>query len=109
MFATEIKRKRAQQLRAFSKWKWHVDEVFVKVNGQRHYLLRAVDNEGEVLETVVNKRRKKAAALKLLKKMMKRHGIGHAVFSLGFAASAVLEAVRTEREASIVACVANSS
>ncbi len=38
MFAAEIRRKRVQHLRAFSKWKWHVDEVFVKVNGKRHYL-----------------------------------------------------------------------
>ena len=61
MFAAEIRRKRVQQLRAFSKWKWHVDEVFVKVNGNRHYLWRAVDYEGEVLEAVVTKRRNKAA------------------------------------------------
>ena len=74
MFAAEIRRKRVQQLRAFSKWKWHVDEVFVKVNGKRHYLWRAVDHEGEVLEAVVTKRRNKAAALKFLKKLMKRHG-----------------------------------
>lgn len=74
MFAAEIRRKRVQQLRAFSKWKWHVDEVFVKVNGKRHYLWRAVDHEGEVLEAVVTKRRNKRAALKFLKKLMKRHG-----------------------------------
>ncbi len=74
MFASEIRRKRVQQLRAFSKWKWHVDEVFVKVNGKRHYLWRAVDHEGEVLEAVVTKRRNKAAALKFLRKLMKRHG-----------------------------------
>ena len=74
LFASEIRRKRVQQLRAFSKWKWHVDEVFVKVNGKRHYLWRAVDQEGEVLEAVVTKRRNKAAALKFLKKLMKRYG-----------------------------------
>ena len=33
VFAAEIRKKRVQQLRAFSKWKWHADEVFVKVNG----------------------------------------------------------------------------
>ncbi len=44
MFAAEIRRKRVQQLRAFSKWKWHVDGVFVKVNGKRHCLWRAVDH-----------------------------------------------------------------
>ena len=38
IFAAEIRRKRVQPLRSFSKWKWHVDEVFVKVNGNRHYL-----------------------------------------------------------------------
>ena len=74
MFASEIRRKRVQQLRSYSKWKWHVDEVFVKVNGKRHYLWRAVDHEGEVLEAVVTKRRNKAAALKFLKKLMKRYG-----------------------------------
>ena len=74
MFASEIRRKSVQQLRSFSKWKWHVDEVFVRVNGKRHYLWRAVDHEGEVLEAVVTKRRNKAAALKFLKKLMKRHG-----------------------------------
>ncbi len=74
MFASEIRRKRVQQLRAFSKWKWHVEEVFVKVNGERHYLSRVVDHEGEVLEAVVTMRRKKAAALKFLRKLMKRHG-----------------------------------
>ena len=74
MFASEIRRKRVQQLRTYSKWKWHVDEVFVKINGERHYLWRAVDHEGEVLESVVTKRRNKQAALKFLRKLMKRHG-----------------------------------
>ena len=45
-----------------------MDEVFVKVNGKRNYLWRAVDHEVEVLEAVVTKRRNKAAALKFLKK-----------------------------------------
>ena len=74
MFASEIRRKRVQQMRAYSKWKWHLDEVFVKINGERHYLWRAVDHEGEVLESVVTKRRNKQAALKFLRKLMKRHG-----------------------------------
>ncbi|GAA6159697.1 hypothetical protein NBRC116589_18710 [Ruegeria sp. HU-ET01832] len=74
MFAAEIRRTRVQQQRAFSNWKWHVDEVFVKVNGKRHHLWRAVDHEGEVLEAIVTKRRNKAAALKFLKKLVKRHG-----------------------------------
>lgn len=74
MFASEFRRKRVQQLRAFSKWKWHVNEVFVKVNAKRHYLWRTVDHEGEVPETVATKRLNKAAALEFLKKLMKRHG-----------------------------------
>ncbi len=67
-FASEIRRKRVQKLRAFSTWQWHVDEVFVKIKGERHYLWRAVDHEGEVLESVVTKRRNKRAALKILRK-----------------------------------------
>ncbi|MEW9921914.1 IS6 family transposase [Marimonas sp. MJW-29] len=74
MFASEIRRRRVQKLRAFSRWQWHVDEVFVKINGERHYLWRAVDHEGEVLESVVTKRRNKRAALKMLRKLMRRYG-----------------------------------
>ncbi|WP_226688812.1 IS6 family transposase [Ruegeria arenilitoris] len=85
MFAAEIRRNRVQQLRSFSKWQWHVDEVFVKVNGKRHYLWRAVDHEGEVLEAVVTKRRNKQAALKFLKKLMKRHGKAENVVTDRFA------------------------
>lgn len=52
----------------------HVDEVFVKIGGKLHYLWRAVDHEGEVLETIVTKKRDRKAALKLLKKLLKRYG-----------------------------------
>lgn len=45
-----------------SRWQWHLDEVFVKINGERHYLWRAVDHEGEVLESFVTKTRDKKAA-----------------------------------------------
>ena len=57
-----------------SKWRWHLDEMFVKINGERHYLWRAVDHEGEVLESFVTKTRDKKAALKFLKKAMRKHG-----------------------------------
>ncbi len=73
MFATEIRRKRVSGMRS-SRWRWHLDEVFVKINGVQHYLWRAVDHEGEVLEAFVSKRRDKKAALKFLRKLMKRHG-----------------------------------
>ena len=42
-------------------WRWHLDEVFVKVNGKLCYLWRAVDHEGEVLEAMVTAKREKAA------------------------------------------------
>ena len=51
-----------------------MDEVFVKINGATHYLWRAVDHEGEVLESYVTKRRDRKAALKFLTKAMKRYG-----------------------------------
>jgi len=51
-----------------------MDEVFVKINGELHYLSRVIDHEGEVLECYVSKRRNKAAALRFLKKTMKKHG-----------------------------------
>ncbi len=74
MFAADIRRKRINRMRAYSNWQWHLDEVFVKINGEIHYLWRAVDHEGEVLETFVTKRRDRKAALKFLKKLMKRYG-----------------------------------
>ena len=74
MFAAEIRRKRVDHMRAYTPWRWHLDEVFVKINGEMHYLWRAVDHEGEVLESFVTQRRDKAAALKFIKKAMKRHG-----------------------------------
>lgn len=73
LFAAEIRKRRVEEMRS-SRWRWHLDEVFVKINGQRHYLWRAVDQEGEVLESFVTKTRDKKAALKFLKKTLKRHG-----------------------------------
>jgi transposase-like protein len=74
MFAAEIRRKRSSQMRQVTQWRWHLDEVYVKINGELHYLWRAVDHEGEVLESFVTKTRDKAAALKFIKKAMKRYG-----------------------------------
>ena len=74
MFAAEIRRNRASRMRAHSNWRWHLDEVFVKINGETHYLWRAVDHEGEVLESYVTKRRDRKAALKFIRKSMKRYG-----------------------------------
>lgn len=77
VFAAEIRRKRVQQMRSYSKWRWHLDEVFVKINGEQRYLWRAVDHEGEVLESFVTKRRDRKAALKFFKKSMRGHGRAH--------------------------------
>ncbi len=77
IFAAEIRKKRVIQMRAYSNWQWHLDEVFVRINGETHYLWRAVDHEGEVLESFVTKRRDRRAALKFLRKTMKRHGHPH--------------------------------
>lgn len=74
MFAAETRKKRADRLRAWPQWQWHLDEVFVKINGVTHYLWRAVDHEGEVLEAYVTKRRDRHAALKFLRKAKKRYG-----------------------------------
>lgn len=73
MFAAELRCKRVDRMRGCKQWRWHLDEVFVKINGVTHYLWRAVDHEGEVLESVVTKARDRKAALKLLKKSMKLH------------------------------------
>ena len=47
LFAAEIRKRRSH-----SNWRWHLDEVFVRINGETHYLWRAVDHEGEVLARV---------------------------------------------------------
>ncbi len=77
MFAAEIRRKRVDRMRYLPHWWWHLDEVFVKINGVTHYLWRAVDHEGELLEALVTKRRDRKAALKFFRKTMKRHGRPH--------------------------------
>jgi putative transposase len=74
MFASTIRKRRVQAMRQHTHWRWHLDEVYVRVQGEMRYLWRAVDHEGEVLESFVTKERDKAAALKFMKKLMKRHG-----------------------------------
>ncbi len=67
-------RKRRLHHRSFSQWRWHLDEVFVGINGETHCLWRAVDHEGEVLGVFATKRRDRGAAPKFLKRTMKRCG-----------------------------------
>ena len=83
MFAADIRRQRVSRMRGFRHWRWHLDEVFVKINGERHYLWRAVDHEGEILESYVTRKRDKSAALKFLKKALKRHGRAETIVTDG--------------------------
>ena len=73
LFAAEIRKRRIRH-RSYSLWRWHLDEVFVRINGETHYLWRAVDHEGEVLEVLATKRRDREAALRFLRRAMKRYG-----------------------------------
>ena len=73
MFAAEIRKRRVHH-RSYSNWRWHLDEVFVRINGETHYLWRAVDHESEVLDVFVTKRRDRKAVLRFLRKTMKRYG-----------------------------------
>ena len=74
LFAADVRRQRVHAMRAFRHWRWHLDEMVVKINGKLHYLWRAVDHEGELLESYVTRKRDKAAALRFMKKALKRHG-----------------------------------
>ncbi len=65
-FANALRRRRAQLGD-----KWHLDEVFLKIRGQTHYLWRAVDQDGNVLDILVQSRRNKAAAKKFFRKLLK--------------------------------------
>jgi putative transposase len=64
--------RRRRQLRPGDKW--HLDEVFIKINGEQRYLWRAVDQDGNVLDILVQDRRDKAAARRFLRRLMKKTG-----------------------------------
>ncbi len=74
MFAAEIKKQRSAQMRARMQWRWHLDGVFIRIGGKIYDFWRAVDHEGEVLESFVTKKRDRNAALRFLRKVMKRYG-----------------------------------
>ena len=65
-YANELRRRRPQPGD-----KWHLDEVFLSINGQRHYLWRAVDQDGTVLDILVQRLRDKYAAKKFFRKLLK--------------------------------------
>lgn len=81
--AADIRRQRVSRMRGFRRWKWHLDEVYVRIGGEMHYLWRVVDHEGEVLESYVTKTRDKSAALRFLKKVLKRHGKAEEIITDG--------------------------
>jgi putative transposase len=68
-YAAKLRKSRSR-----SDARWHLDEVFVTINGERMYLWRAVDCEGEVLDILVQSRRNKKAAVKLTRKLLKNQG-----------------------------------
>jgi putative transposase len=64
--------------RPWTDGRWHSDEVFVSINGRKLYVWRAVNSEGEVLDILVQPRRDHKAALKLMRKLLKKQGIAPA-------------------------------
>jgi putative transposase len=69
MIAAELRRRRPKPHTM-----WHLDEVYLKIDGRMAYLWRAVDAEGEVLDVLVQSKRNKRAALKLMRKLLKKYG-----------------------------------
>src|SRR3981189_2522244 len=74
MFAEELRRRRPRPTS-----RWHLDEMAVIIGGRQFWLWRAVDDEGEVLDLLVQRRRDKAAAAKLIRKLLKKQGFAPAV------------------------------
>src|SRR5881628_2966263 len=68
-FANEIRRRLPR-----AGAKWHLDEVEIRIAGKKHWLWRAVDQDGAVLDVLVQSRRNKRAAKRLLRKLLKRQG-----------------------------------
>ena len=83
MFAAEIRRRRVSHMRGFRQWRWHLDEMYVKMSGEMVYLWRAVDHEGEVLESFVTRKRDKPSALAFMKKTLERHGKAETIVTDG--------------------------
>nr|WP_206376152.1 IS6 family transposase [Sneathiella chungangensis] len=79
LFAREIRKKRLHPSLNHSNWRWHMDKVVVKINGETHYLWRAVDHEGDVREACISRWRDCKAALKFLKKITKRYARPHEI------------------------------
>jgi len=74
VFARELRRRRPRPSS-----RWHLDEMAIQIAGKRFWLWRAVDHEGEVLDILLQRRRNKAAALKLMRKLLKKQGFAPVV------------------------------
>jgi putative transposase len=100
IFAADIRRQRVSRMRGFRHWKWHLDEMYVRINGEMMYMWRAVDHEGEVLESYVTKTRDKRAALRFMRKALKRHGSPEAITTDGLRSykAAMTELGNTEKQ-----------
>ncbi|MBW6527868.1 IS6 family transposase [Sphingomonas sp. RHCKR7] len=83
LFAGEVRRQRVSHMRGLRNWRWHLDEMYVKLNGKMVYLWRAVDHEGEILESYVTQTRDKKAALAFMKRALKHHGAPEAITTNG--------------------------
>src|SRR5918995_6876934 len=73
--------KRLRQRRPKLSPRWHLDEMAVRIGGERMYLWRAVDDEGEVLDVLVQRRRDEAAARRLMRKLLKKQGFAPTVIT----------------------------
>src|ERR1700750_3039953 len=71
--------RRLRQHRPRAGSQWHLDEMVVRIRGERLYLWRAVDHEGEILDMLVQRRRDKRAAVRLMRKLLKSQGSTPAV------------------------------
>ncbi len=72
-FARKIKRRSVGRFGD----KWHLDECLVAINGQKQWLWRAVDQDGFVLDVLVQSRRNAKAARRLMRKLLKAQGLRH--------------------------------
>jgi len=77
-YANELRRRRPRPGD-----KWHLDEVFLRINGVQHYLWRAVGQEGNVLDILVQSRRDQAAAKKFFRRLLKDLAYGHCQLNSG--------------------------
>jgi putative transposase len=74
--------RRLRQRRPRPSDRWHLDEMIVRIAGKRMYFWRAVDHEGEILDVLVQPRRDKRAAVKLMRKLLRKQGFVKSVCRL---------------------------